>query len=31
VEKAVTIIRLLGGNIATPEETRAMLGLARRF
>ena len=29
VEKAVTIIRLLGGDVATPTETRAMLGVAR--
>jgi len=29
VEKAVTIIRLLGGAVATPTETRAMLGVAR--
>ena len=29
VEKAVAIMRLLGGDVATPAETRAMLGVAR--
>jgi uncharacterized protein (DUF849 family) len=30
VERAVSVIRLLGGEVASPDETRTMLGLRPR-